>query len=354
QLIATAGGTGLTIHGQVIARPSLAALATAIDAVRNSYGSPAQVAASERHFEAVLRAHAPDLARSPGRAWTEVVRSDFDRAVRLRRDMERIDARDMSARRALLEQSNILTSDVQNELLAPARRGLLDAAHYAAVSAEAAQHTVTVSGMAVLIVMAIVSALLLVSISLPVRRLTAATRLLASGDRSVRAPRGGSAEIDELAESFNTMADRISQAEAELRAHQAELERHVAERTQQLHHLAHHDPLTQLPNRRQLAGRLAGALARARQTGRRVALLFIDMDNFKSLNDTLGHNFGDRVLQGIAERLLAAAGPNSLVARLGGDEFTLLLEDLRTVEEVERRAASLVATLQQPLTIEGR
>lgn len=354
QLVASAGGTGLVIHGQVIARPSLSALAAAIDAVRYSDGPATQTAARERTFRAVLRAHAADLARSPGRAWMDVVQSDFELAVRMRRDIERLDARDIIARQALQEQSTVLTTDVQNELQAPARRGLLDAARHAAVSAEAAENTVTATGVAILIVMAIVSALLLASISLPVRRLTAATRLLASGDRSVRAPRGGSAEIDQLAESFNTMADRISQAEAELRAHQAELERHVAERTQQLHHLAHHDPLTQLPNRRQLAGRLAGALARARQTGRRVALLFIDMDNFKSLNDTLGHNFGDRVLQGIAERLLAAAGPNSLVARLGGDEFTLLIEDLRTVEEVERRAASLVATLQQPLTIEGR
>ena len=354
QLVATAGGTGLTIHGQVIARPSLSALATAIDAVRYSDRSPTLVAAREHNFEVVLRAHGAELARSPGRAWMDVVQSDFDRAVRLRRDAERLDARDLTARRALLDQSNILTADVQSELQAPARQGLLDAARHAAVSAEAAEQTVTDSGAAILIVMVIVSALLVVSISLPVRRLTAVTRMLASGDRTVRAPRGGSAEIDELAESFNTMADRIGQAEADLRAHQAELERHVAERTQQLHHLAHHDPLTQLPNRRQLAGRLAGALTRARQTGRRVALLFVDMDNFKSLNDTLGHNFGDRVLQGIAERLQAAAGPNSLVARLGGDEFTLLIEELRTVEEVERRAASLVATLQQPLTVEGR
>ncbi len=284
----------------------------------------------------------------------DMVRSDFERAVRLRRDIERLDARDLAARHALLEQSSVLTMDVQTELQAPARQGMLDAARYAAVSAEAAEQTVTDSGVAILIVMGIVSALLLVSISLPVRRLTAATRLLANGDRTARAPRGGSAEIDELAESFNTMADRIARGEAELRAQQAELERHVAERTQQLHHLAHHDPLTQLPNRRQLAGRLAGALSRARQTGRRVALLFVDMDNFKSLNDTLGHNFGDRVLQGIAERLQAAAGPNSLVARLGGDEFTLLIEELRTVEEVERRAGELVATLQQPMTIEGR
>jgi diguanylate cyclase (GGDEF)-like protein len=354
QLVATAGGTGLAIHGQVIARPSLAALAKAIDAVRYSDGAPTLTATRERGFMSALRAHAPQLSRSPGQAWMDVVQSDFARAVRLRGDLARLDARDLAARSALLQQSGVLTREVQDELQAPARTGLLNAARHAAVSAEAAEHTVTGSGLAVLIVMAAVSALLVASISLPVRRLTAATRLLASGDRTVRAPRGGSAEIDELAESFNTMADRIAQAEAELRAHQAELERHVAERTRQLHHLAHHDPLTQLPNRRQLAGRLAGALARARQTGRRVALLFVDMDNFKSLNDTLGHNFGDRVLQGIATRLEAAAGANSLVARLGGDEFTLLIEDLRTVEEVEQRAAALVATLQQPLTIEGR
>ncbi len=354
QLIATAGGTGLAIHGQVIARPSLAALATAIDEVRYSFGSPGITTAREGAFEAVLRAHAADLSRSPGRTWMRVVQSDFRRAVRLRGELARLDARDIAARRALLEQSGALTTEVQNELQAPARQGLLEAARHAAISAEAAEHTVTASGIAVLIVMAIVSALLVASISLPVRRLTAATRLLASGDRTARAPRGGSAEVDELAGSFNTMADRIAQAEADLRAHQAELERHVAERTRQLHHLAHHDPLTQLPNRRQLAGRLAGALTRARQTGRRVALLFVDMDNFKSLNDTLGHNFGDHVLQGIAERLQAAAGANSLVARLGGDEFTLLIEELRTVEEAEQRAAALVATLQQPLTIEGR
>src|SRR5579883_1856011 len=354
QLIATAGGTGLTIHGQVIARPSLSALATAIDAVRDTDGSPEVTAARERSFLAVLHAHAAELSQSPGPAWMDVVQSDFTRAVRLRLKMQRLEARAATDRRTLLEQSGALMTAVHDELQAPARAGLLDAARHAATSAEAAERTVTLSGVAVLIVVAIVSALLALSISLPVRRLTTATRLLAGGDRGARAPRGGSAEVDELAASFNTMADRISQAEADLRAHQAELERHVAERTQQLHHLAHHDPLTQLPNRRQLSGRLAGALARARQSGRRVALLFVDMDNFKSLNDTLGHNFGDRVLQGIAERLQAAAGANSLVARLGGDEFTLLIEDLRTVEEAEQRAAALVATLQQPLTIEGR
>jgi diguanylate cyclase (GGDEF)-like protein len=210
------------------------------------------------------------------------------------------------------------------------------------------------TGVAVLGVVLVVSVLLVVSISMPVRRLTAATKLQAAGNRGARAPRGGSAEIDALAESFNTMAAQISRAEAELRAHQAELERHVAERTRQLHHLAHHDPLTQLPNRRQLSSRLGSALARASATGQKLGLLFVDVDNFKSINDTLGHNFGDRVLQGIAERLRVAAKGRALLARLGGDEFTILIEDVASVEEIEAHAAEIVTTLQQPLTVDGR
>jgi diguanylate cyclase (GGDEF)-like protein len=307
----------------------------------------------ERDFTAVLNAHSAEFESSPGRAWLGLVRQDFAQAAHLRRQIESYDAQSGPQWHSLREDSAALTLGVQQHLQMPARLGLLQAAQHAATAAGEAEHTLRNTAAAVLGLVLLVSLMLAVSISVPVRRLTAATRRLAGGDRGARAPRGGSAEIDELAESFNTMADRIAHAEAELRAHQAELERHVAERTEQLHHLAHHDPLTQLPNRRKLAAHLASALARA-GTRQRLALLFVDVDNFKSINDTLGHSFGDRVLQNIAERLHAAIGATGLLARLGGDEFTVLLEDVQSSDEVERRAAQIVATLQEPLVVDGR
>ena len=351
--IATAGGSGLAINGtQVLARRSLAELQAAIDGIRGNEDSAA-IERRERNFNAVLDAHAPELQLSPGRAWVTLVRDDFAEAMRLRQAIAHYDELSDGEWHTLLEESAGLVASVQELLQKPARSGLYQAAQHAATAAEVAERTLAWSGAAVLGLLLLVSVLLTLSISLPVRRLTAATRLLAAGDRGVRAPRGGSAEIDELAESFNTMADRIARADGELRAHQAELERHVDERTRALHHLAHHDPLTQLPNRRQLSARLGAALSRA-GTRAQLALLFVDVDNFKSINDTLGHSFGDRVLQHIAARLQAAIAGSGLLARLGGDEFTVLLEDVRSSDEVAACANRIVSTLQQPLTVDGR
>ncbi|MDB6014008.1 MAG: hypothetical protein JWL65_6258 [Gammaproteobacteria bacterium] len=354
--VASAGGAGMAINGtQVIAQRSLSELEVAIATIRGNFSVGAAMARREQDFATVLSAHSAELQKSPGKAWLDLVHEDFATATRLRVAIEHFDAANGPARRELLEDSAALTAVVEEQLQDPARLGLLQAAEHAASSAQIAEHTLTMTGAAVLGLVLIVSVALALSISLPVRRLTVAIRSMTSGNRDARAPRGGSAEIDELAESFNTMADHISSAEAQLRAHQVELERHVAERTRQLHHLAHHDPLTQLPNRRQLSARLANALMRAKASNQRIALLFVDVDNFKSINDTLGHNFGDRVLQGIARRLQGAAGGGAgLLARLGGDEFTVLIEDVKSVEEVESRAAAIVTTLQHPLTIDGR
>jgi diguanylate cyclase (GGDEF)-like protein len=354
QHIVAAGGSGLAINGnQVIARRSLAELESAINAVRGTVAAPAVIARRERDFMALLGAHRGEFETSPGAAWLGLVRQDFQEAALLRLQIERYDALSDAQWHSLIEDSAALTVGVQEQLQKPARAGLAQAAEHAATAAEVAEQTLRYTAVEVLGLLLVVSVLLGVSISLPVRRLTAATRLLAGGDRGARAPRGGSAEIDELAESFNTMADRIASAEAELRAHQTELEQHVAERTRQLHHLAHHDPLTQLPNRRKLSTHLEGALSRA-GSQRRVALLFVDVDNFKSINDTLGHSFGDRVLQHIAKRLYSATGATGLLARLGGDEFTVLLENVKSSAQVEEHAAQIVATLQQPLIVDGR
>ncbi len=353
--IRSAGGEGLVIGGnQVIARRSLAELDEAINAVRAEPDSGPDAASAERRFTAALRSHQAEFMRSPGPAWLELVQEDFQDAVRLRGRIERFDAANGAARRSFLAEGAALLAAAEAGLQQPARADLAAAAEHAAAAAAAAERTLVATGIVVIVVVLLVSILLGLRIILPVRRLTAATRRLTSGHRDVRAPRAALAELDELGESFNAMADQVSSVEQELRTHQAELEQHVEERTRQLHHLAHHDPLTQLPNRRHLGAQLAGAIGRSAVSGERFALLVVDLDNFKSINDTLGHTFGDRVLQAIGERLQRAAGPQSFIARLGGDEFTIVLENVRSAEAVSARASTLLESLQQPLAVDGR
>jgi diguanylate cyclase (GGDEF)-like protein/PAS domain S-box-containing protein len=116
-------------------------------------------------------------------------------------------------------------------------------------------------------------------------------------------------------------------------------------------HLAHHDPLTGLPNRKRFQECLAGALLRANGGDRPCALLLVDLDRFKAVNDTLGHSAGDTLLTEVARRLLAAMGPDDVAARLGGDEFAVILAGggRRAIEVGER----LVAALHDPVYIDG-
>jgi diguanylate cyclase (GGDEF)-like protein/PAS domain S-box-containing protein len=122
----------------------------------------------------------------------------------------------------------------------------------------------------------------------------------------------------------------------------------------QLAHLAFHDPLTTLPNRALFMDRLSHALTRADHRSHSVGVLFLDLDNFKVVNDSLGHKAGDQLLVNVGERLQACLRPVDTAARLGGDEFTILLEDIRDISQVTRLAERIAETLAAPFNLDGR
>ena len=131
----------------------------------------------------------------------------------------------------------------------------------------------------------------------------------------------------------------------------------ISERKQaeeRIRHLAYHDLLTDLPNRALMGERAGDAIARARRDGRKVALLFVDLDRFKNVNDSLGHGAGDDLLRLCATRLLTALRSADLVGRQGGDEFAVLLADLVDVEAAARIAAKLVEAVRRPFLVGDR
>jgi diguanylate cyclase (GGDEF)-like protein/PAS domain S-box-containing protein len=124
---------------------------------------------------------------------------------------------------------------------------------------------------------------------------------------------------------------------------------------ERLEYQAFHDLLTELPNRRLFMDRLRQTLRRTeRRHERKVALLFMDLDNFKIVNDSLGHELGDKLLVAVVERLRSSLRPEDTLARLGGDEFTVLIEDVRSPENVVRVAERIVEDLRGHFVIEGR
>ena len=125
-------------------------------------------------------------------------------------------------------------------------------------------------------------------------------------------------------------------------------------RGEQLYRQAHFDPLTTLPNRLLFRDRLSQELASAADGRQRGALLYLDLDHFKKINDTVGHSAGDQMLQIVAQRLRACIKEGDTVARLGGDEFTLILRSVGTAEGAGRVAARVIEVLQEAVNIGGR
>lgn len=127
----------------------------------------------------------------------------------------------------------------------------------------------------------------------------------------------------------------------------------LKENEARIRHLAYYDPLTSLPNRRLLEDRLQVAMAHAHRHRKRAAVLFIDLDRFKRINDSLGHEIGDRLLIEIARRLSACLREDDTVARMGGDEFIAVLSDLTDPDDAAHTAARIIEALRRPVEVDG-
>lgn len=123
---------------------------------------------------------------------------------------------------------------------------------------------------------------------------------------------------------------------------------------ERLRHLAFYDPVTELPNRAHFEDRLGQAMARAERQGQKLAVIFLDLDRFKNVNDTLGHHAGDEVLQQVAERLSRRLRKGDLLARLGGDEFAFLLEPVQGSLGATRAADRILVAMEDPFQVEGQ
>lgn len=157
-----------------------------------------------------------------------------------------------------------------------------------------------------------------------------------------RVPPAKIAELDSLGNDFNALLD-------ELEAWQT----HLQSENETLAHQASHDSLTGLPNRAFFEGRLMRALRSAAKLNERVAVLFLDSDRFKDINDNYGHAAGDAVLVAVAARVRAQLRENDLVARLGGDEFAILLSPLHKPEDARRIADKIIASMDAPIPLPG-
>lgn len=175
-----------------------------------------------------------------------------------------------------------------------------------------------------------------------------------SGNYSIRVPRYGQDEIGSLARSFNQMLETIENSQAEkneaneaLHLNRRRLERAVKD----LQYLANYDSLTQLPNRALCMDRIKYALKSASRSQTMVAILFLDLDHFKDVNDSLGHAIGDQLLKNTSKRLLENIRSEDTLARLGGDEFVIILNNIKDSENVIDVVEKIVCSFEQPFRL---
>ena len=212
-------------------------------------------------------------------------------------------------------------------------------------------------------------------ITSPLFRLSAiARRISTEKNYSLRVGGEGRDELGRLVLDFNTMLDEIQARDEKLKKHQEELEARVTQRTRELERAnqelaaskeqaesvakrmqfhAHHDALTGLPNRVLLNDRIKSELAHARREQSILALLFLDLDRFKIINDSLGHATGDQLLRIVSRRIRDCIREGDTVARLGGDEFMVLLPRISSASDAGRIGNKIIESLNEPVACNG-
>jgi diguanylate cyclase (GGDEF)-like protein len=161
---------------------------------------------------------------------------------------------------------------------------------------------------------------------------------------------------EELKQANELLEAQVTQRTSELKSANDKLRLDLEERKRvelSIRHMAHHDALTGLPNRTLFRDRLTHAMAQADRYHQKLAVLFLDLDRFKAINDTLGHNVGDQLLKIAAERLRSCVRDCDTVARLGGDEFTVIVDDIMEVQDAAVVAQKILDTLSQPFNLHG-
>jgi diguanylate cyclase (GGDEF)-like protein len=359
----------LTILGRVVARQSLLDVRAHLDELRGTFASPGSfdvgelntgpLAGAEKTLGTTLRNRETALRQSAGAAWYTAMTSDLQALTTMRVALFQNEERRLNAADAFARESRklatLLPARFQEAPLTQANpQAAVPAAFEPASESGPDRSLVAWVSAVVLLMLFYLCFATIYSIVRPVRRLLAATRRLARGENARVVASGGIRELDTLTVAFNSMAEQLAVARNAARDAQLRLEAKVEERTQQLQQLAEQDPLTGIANRRQLFGALNEALDRARVSGNRVGVFFLDVDNFKTLNDSMGHSYGDRVLTAIARRLEVIAQGRGFPARLGGDEFTLVQQDAADTDEIVAFGTSIVRAFETPLLVDER
>lgn len=206
-------------------------------------------------------------------------------------------------------------------------------------------------GLFILTVISILLGKMQESITEPLLKLANVMRRVSQNrDLTVRADPSNQDEIGELARAFNHMIEELSQREVSLQKELSE-RRRIEEK---LSEIAHFDPITNLPNRHSFENQIERVLLNHKYDHNKFALMYIDLDNFKYVNDTFGHHLGDLLLARIGERMRKSLRQSDFVARLGGDEFVIIMSDFTDNSIINDVAGKILATLQAPFALEGR